>query len=257
MSEKKSPLKDKPLRQAGQSGDESLRSLVFEHLLSYYFVAAILWTMAMYEWVQHWRHAPPAPIPITFFAVGMSIYVWFKIRKIQKTAERYKLGRDGEKVVAELLDRYRVKGYRVYHDIPGDGWNIDHVIISTRGVFAIETKTRSKPVAGEPVVVFNGISVAVDGGPEDEKPIRQSLAQTKQLRTMLKEWTGYDFSIQGVVVYPGWYVQRNSASKSADVWVLNPKALHKWIEKQDEVIPVERVKQAATALAKYIRSSDA
>ena len=256
MSKKKSPITDKPLRQAGQSVREKLEEIVYNKILGYYFIAGFLCVLAVVEWVKSWTAAPPAPWLYTIIAVGVSAYAFFRGSRELKKAKNYKLGRDGEKVVGEYLDRLRANGYRVYHDIPGDGWNIDHVVISTRGVFTIETKTRSKPMTGEPLVTFNGKSVSVDGGPEDERPIRQSLAQSKQLRTMLKEWTGNDFAVRAVVVYPGWYVRHDSGSKGADVWVLNPKALHKWIEHEDEVVPVDRVKQAATALSKYVRGVD-
>ena len=254
MSRKKSPITDRPLRQAGQSAYESLQDIVFEQMFSYYFIVVVLWVLALYEWIQHLRQAPPAPLPITLLAVGATAFALFKGLRLLKRAKRYKLGLSGEKVVGEYLYRLVAKGYRVFHDIPGDGWNIDHVIISTRGVYTIETKTRSKPAIGDALVRFNGKSISVDGGPDDERPIRQSLAQTKQLRTMLKEWTGRDFPVRPVVVYPGWFVEQKVAGIKSDVWVLNPKALHKWIEKQNETVPVDQVKQAATALSKYVRS---
>lgn len=256
MSGKKSPLTDKPLRQAGQSVNEKLQEIVYDTILSYYLVAAFVCLLAAMEWVKHYTGRPPTPWLYTIFAASVTTYAFFRIFRERKKIREYKQGRDGEKVVGEYLDRLRANGFRVYHDIPGDGWNIDHVIISTRGVFAIETKTHSKPDAGEPLAVFNGKSVALAGGYDDEDPIRQSLAQSKQLRTMLKEWTGRDFPVRGVVLYPGWYVQREPGSKSSNTWVLNPKALHKWIEKEEEVVPVDWVKQAATALAKYVRHAD-
>ena len=38
-------------------------------------------------------------------------------------------------------------GYRVYHDFPGDKFNIDHIVVGPPGVFAVETKARSKPTS--------------------------------------------------------------------------------------------------------------
>ena len=60
--------------------------------------------------------------------------------------ESIKLGRDGERVVAEHLQQLVGAGWRVFHDIQGDGFNIDHVVIGAGGISAVETKTRSKPV---------------------------------------------------------------------------------------------------------------
>ena len=257
MSEKKSPITDKLLRQPGQSISDMLLEILFEKILSYYFMAVFFVVLAAVEWVQYWTDASPNPWLFTVFAIGVSAFAYFRIDREFKKAKNHRLGRDGERAVGEFLDRLRANGYRVYHDIPGDGWNIDHVIISTRGVYTIETKTRSKPPIGEAKILFDGNAISVDGGPQDERPIRQSLAQAKQMRTILKEATGRDFPVQPVVVYPGWYVEQKTDNLRPDVWVLNPKALHKWIEHQDESIPFDQVKQAATALAKYVRAYDA
>ena len=47
-------------------------------------------------------------------------------------------------------------GYRVYHDLPAEGFNIDHVAVGRNGVFAMETKGRSKPAKGNVTVVYDG-----------------------------------------------------------------------------------------------------
>ena len=44
-----------------------------------------------------------------------------------------------------MLEDLRAQGYAVFHDIPGDGFNVDHALIGPAGIFAIETKTRAKP----------------------------------------------------------------------------------------------------------------
>ena len=41
---------------------------------------------------------------------------------------------------------YEVITYRLYHDIPFENYNIDHLVISTNGVFVVETKGRSKKI---------------------------------------------------------------------------------------------------------------
>lgn len=37
-----------------------------------------------------------------------------------------------------------VAGVRFFHDVPADGFNLDHVVISPRWIYVIETKTISK-----------------------------------------------------------------------------------------------------------------
>ena len=68
------------------------------------------------------------------------------------------------------------KGYQVFRDLIGDGFNVDHVVIGPAGVFAVETRSRSRPVRGSLKINFDGERVLVVGhqpavlSPEDIKP---------------------------------------------------------------------------------------
>lgn len=64
-------------------------------------------------------------------------------------------------------DRLSSDSIRVFHDLeviePGrKPWNIDHIVLTSAGVFAIETKTRCKPNDTRPrghaahKVIFDG-----------------------------------------------------------------------------------------------------
>jgi hypothetical protein len=60
----------------------------------------------------------------------------------------YRMGLLGEQAIAEELQRLIPSGYKIFHDIPCEKndcqWNIDHVAVGPAGVFAIETKYRTK-----------------------------------------------------------------------------------------------------------------
>ena len=47
--------------------------------------------------------------------------------------------------MGQLLENLRADGARVFHDLVGEGLNIDHVVVSPHGIFVLETKTWSKP----------------------------------------------------------------------------------------------------------------
>ena len=46
----------------------------------------------------------------------------------------------GERLVGETLNQLSGDTTYVFHDIPGERFNVDHIIVSTRGVYVIETK---------------------------------------------------------------------------------------------------------------------
>jgi Nuclease-related domain len=77
-------------------------------------------------------------------AAGCAVMAWRRLKQIRD----YRRGLAGEQAVAEQLQPLFASGYRVFHDIPCENgsakWNIDHVAVGAGGVFAIETKYRTK-----------------------------------------------------------------------------------------------------------------
>lgn len=249
----KSPIRANPLRQPGQSVREQQSDLLFDKLLPIGLILFVLWFVAALEWAWITSGLRPHPLIWTGFAAIITLYgivrSWPLLRRLRDLA----LGYQGERVVGEFLDRLRVLGYRVYHDVPGEGGNIDHVIISGRGIYTIETKTRSKPAKGPCTIRYDGETVSLNGGPADPAPVIQARAQAAQLRRLLREVTGRQLPVRPLVVYPGWFIEHTDEARQSDVWVLSPKGLYKWIEREPESIPPETVRQSARLLAAFIR----
>lgn len=57
----------------------------------------------------------------------------------------------------------------MFHDVVGDGFNVDHILIGPAGVFTVETKTHSKP-KGNSQIVFDGETIRIDGFEPDRDP---------------------------------------------------------------------------------------
>ena len=165
---------------------------------------------------------------------------------------RLKQGRDGEKIVGQYLDNLKACGYRVFHDIVCDGFNIDHVVICDHGLFTIETKTYSKPVSGRPEVHVKGDQVTVNGF-TTEKIVRQAKTEADWLRHLLLETTGDPYPVRPVVLFPEWYV--NSSRANRDIWVLNPKALPTFIANTPKLLSKQQVMQATDSVSRYIRTT--
>lgn len=226
----KSPLKDKPLRNPGQSLDERIRKVVDDYALFYVLMPAALLAFSLIEWFGSYFDAPRTPLVPTIMAVmALPIAVVGYFRK-RSQLERLKLGRDGEMAVGQYLEKLRSGGAQVYHDIPGDNFNIDHVLITGSGVYLIETKTYSKPAKGETVVVFDGESLLINRSIRTSRPVIQAKAGAKWLSELLEQSTGRRFPVRPVLTFPGWFIEPTAEAKKSDVWVLNPKALPSFIE---------------------------
>jgi len=251
----KSPLKDKPLRSPGQSLEEE-RSKVFEDQVETPALFAVFTLLlAAMEWSRYIWDRPPYPIHFTIFAVLSFAFVFWRIFKARRRVRALKLGIEGEKVVGQFLDRLRETGYQVFHDLIGTGFNVDHVLIGPAGVFTVETKTWSKPVKGEARIKFDGSQLRVAGREPDRDPIIQVRAQAAWLRSLLAESTGRSFEVFPVVVFPGWFIE-NTAAGLREIWVLEPKALPKFLENAPQRMSMEEVKLASFHLSRFVRSTE-
>ncbi|HEY9877689.1 MAG TPA: nuclease-related domain-containing protein [Leptolyngbyaceae cyanobacterium] len=251
----KSPLKDKPLRNPRQSLDEELQRLMEED--GYTWVATICFCLIFLanEWWRYFSASPPNPLEVTIVTLPMVGFSIFKLYRLKRRLQRLRLARDGEKAVGQYLTDLRENGYRIFHDIVGDDFNVDHVIISEQGIFTIETKTYSKPISGKAVVTFDGEAIQVNGYTPDRVPVEQAQAQAAWVQGVLRESTGRGFSVRPVVVFPRWFVEMKKTALNSKLWVLNPKALPGSLEHEPVCISAEEVKLAAYHLSRYIRSS--
>lgn len=252
----KSPLKAKPLRNPGESLDIKLKDLLFADVLSYFIFAIFMVAIALMEWVKWFTDSPPNPKVFTAVALIALLIAGWKFERTKARIKSLKLGRDGEKAVGQYLERLREAGAKVFHDIPGGGFNIDHVVIHETGMYVIETKTISKPDRGEAKLVYDGTNVFKNGFAPDRNPIQQVRAAKHWLSELMKESAGRKFPMRAVVVYPGWFIQPTAEAKSSDVWVLNPKALPGFISKSAPQITPEDVHLCAYHLGRYIRTAN-
>jgi Nuclease-related domain len=251
VKEKHSPLKRKPLRNPGESVHQERERLIEDQWVPYVFIAVMTACFAFFEWVRWYTKTPPQPVVfsvVALLAVALCTYKFFTVRKRNRAL---RLGEDGEKAVGQYLEHLRSHGCRVFHDIVGEGFNIDHVVVSLRGIFVIETKTYSK--WGRGVVEFNGERILVNGSAPERNPVRQVRALGAWFRDLLAESTGRRFPIRCAVVFPGWFVE-DRARKPSDVWVINPKGLPSFIEHEPVQLKPEDVALVSSRIIGHMQS---
>jgi hypothetical protein len=220
-----------------------------------YAAIVVLWAISLIEWLSVWRNVPRQPWVFTVAALAGTAWLAFRIAHSRRKVRKLRLGRDGERAVGQFLEGLREGGARIFHDVPAEGFNLDHVVISTHGIYVIETKTISKPSA-DAKVIYDGERVTVAGHSPDRDPVKQAAAEANWLRQLLKQSTGRDFPVRGVVVYSRWWVEQLNPDRPRKVWVLEPKALPKWIETAPAVMSAEDVAMVAYHLSRYVRGEN-
>lgn len=252
---KRPSLKGKFLRRPGQSLQREIDRLLEDKFLPIVVFATMIGFVTIYEWERSVFNFPPHPYWLTALAlptIGYCVYKYFALRK---QLERLRLGRDGERIVGQFLEHLRSQGCLVFHDIIGDEFNIDHVVVSPRGIYAIETKTYRKTARGQAIAQFDGERLLVNGIEHDRDGVQQVKALSRWLRDQLQETTGRRFPIRGVVLLPEWYVEFQTKEKT-DVWVLNPKLLPSFIEREPVVLKPEDIALVSSRITKFMQTDE-
>lgn len=157
-------------------------------------------------------------------AVGCAFHFGRKITRIMPLQRQYRQGIRAEQATAQELAASLAGDNRIIHDVQAGEFNIDHVVITPAGVFAVETKSRLKPPAGNgsPKVRYDG-KVLDFGTWKESKPVEQAERQARWLANYLREATGETFPVTAVLALPGWYVERAAPITANMVQVINPK----------------------------------
>jgi len=162
-------------------------------------------------------------IIVAVLAIVFLGYTLFKLRGFLQERRNIRLGYEGELTVGQTLNRLMLAGYRVYHDFPAEKFNIDHIVVGEKGVFAIETKTRSKHTTTnrrqDATVEYDGRALHFPNG-TDIDMIAQAKRQSKWLSGWLSQAVGEEITVRAVLALPGWFVKRTS---SKGIPIVNPK----------------------------------
>lgn len=245
----RSPLKTKPLRLPGQSLQEEEAQIIEQDLVLLTLVGMGMLYMLIYTWIPFLFPQKTYLSSIAFLTITSLVvlgYVFYKGIRLRKKLLRIRQGRDGELIVAEHLEVLREEGCYIIHDFIGQDFNIDHIVIAPQGVFCIETKTMSKPTDKDLKIDYYGDSIKVAGKEVRGNVLQQVQAQADYLKNYLKEALGEDIFIRPVVAYPGWFI--NLRAKKPHIWVLEPKAIPKFMRNEPTRLDNSKINMIKQAL---------
>ena len=153
---------------------------------------------------------------------------------MNKRAKTLRQGRDGERYVAQIIERDLIpEGYRVIHDLfiekGGRKFNIDHLLIGKNGVFCLETKTWSKPFRGETVATYDGSKILLNGVERCGNAVGQARALAKEAEERIRDLTGISVKVTPFIVCVGWFVRKTIAG-TPEVLVVNEEGLSAFVQ---------------------------
>lgn len=172
-------------------------------------------TLISYSYFQATQPSPAVIWMSAIICIAMIAYLVFNLVRLLSQRKRIRLEFEGELAVAQELNQLMLQGFRVYHDFPADTFNIDHIVVGSTGVFAVETKTRGKGSgsgrsSGEATVTYDGRMLNYADS-SDFETIEQAREQADWLSKWLEGATGEPIAVRAIVTLPGWVVRRTSA----------------------------------------------
>lgn len=156
-------------------------------------------------------------------ALGMLLGQLWKLYPRLRARRRMREGLLAERYVAQQLDRLASNDCRVFHDVPADGFNLDHVVIAPHAVWCVETKSvRKEEGPNGHRVRYDGKRLVYPRG-RSSKSVEQAQRQARWLADYLRKTLQLDIPVRPALALPGWYIQPEGNSANAEVRVFNPK----------------------------------
>lgn len=170
----------------------------------------------------------------TSSALTISFSLWYLVKTTTLVIKRSRNadGYHGERIVGDQLNILILEGYRVFHDLQFDGFNIDHALVGPGGVFTVETvlKRKSKTLK-ENLVRFDGEKLHWPKGRANDLGIQTAFDRSITLRQFLSNALGGSVEVQPLLVLPGWQIE---TEKKGRVTILGPKQVHAHLRIQED-----------------------
>lgn len=256
---RQSPLTRDLLRPPGHSLRAKIASLDLEIdvLVIVLFVAPLL-VYSIHLSQSYFGGQPDGVLRIGgSLLVGILAEVLFALHFLRLLKERraYALGLDGELATAEELNQLMLDGCRVFHDVPIKYGNVDHVVVSHSGVYAVNTKSFGKlPQNGNDaeVVVDHTRNVIRFPGWAYPIPNDELTTEARCLSDFLTSAAGKQIKAEPMIALPGWCVKERIGR--GPVYVINPRNPQKFFIQNRQVLSDQAVQQVAHQLEQLCRN---
>jgi Nuclease-related domain len=193
-----------------------------------------------------------APDPLEWFAgfwAGASAAVYMLLRESPpQFVEKWRRGAEGERATARVLGPLRRDGWNLFHDLDTGRGNRDHVIVSTAGVYLLD----SKNLSGTVTVDGDAIRVHYRDYPRDDYSLNNvgswMRGEAAELKNEIQTVTGERVWVQAIVVIWGKFDEQ--APHGDRVIFIRGDALAAWLRHQ----PHRLSAATAATIAAWLKS---
>lgn len=189
----------------------------------------------------------------TLITLVMAIRCYKRVKKLRSTLDKYRKGLEGERLVGETLNQLSNESTFVFHDIPGERFNVDHIIVSTRGIFVIETKHFNRENCHE--FFYDGSMVYRQLKDGKRYPCPKLLPQidgeARFIQQEIEKRAEIKLPVIKVGILIGSYV--HSTENFKDYWLLNESAFVTAFNQQKEIFDDSVAKLVAMHIREMVK----
>ena len=257
-SDRESPLTRNLIRSPGYSLRKKIETLDQE--IMFLFLVSV--TIPLYFYASHLSQSYLGGAPESVGRIAVSVVVCigilaFVVRRLVPMFNDRKntlLGLEGELATGEELNQLMLDGCCVFHDVPFPYGNIDHVVISQSGVYAVNSKMLRKKRGTE-----GGVEVIVDHErgivhfPDWDYfiPTKEFDTERNWLSGFLTSAVGQPVSAESILALPGWFVKKRVGRGS--VYVINPYKPKRFFVHNRQIHTPDQIQRIAHHLEQLCR----
>lgn len=251
----------------GEGLQEKIRGIEFDIyeacMFPVFFVimTIFLWLFCLdLKWIQF--NAITASV-FTVISIIISIRSYRKVKNLRKSLINYRKGLEGERLVGEVINKLSNENTFVFHDIPGDRFNVDHIIVSTRGVFVIETKHFDRSKCHEFTFDGNMVYRQMKDGTKYLCPklLPQMDGEARFIQNEIEIRTEMKIPVIKVAVLIGCFIhtpaenetKQNMKKYFSKYWIVNEKLLSSMILEENEIYDDSVVKLIASHIKELVK----
>ncbi len=211
---KRSPIVHDSLRAPGEYLQKRIMKLDddINETLTFLIITPLV-VFAMYTAQLQFSTTPPSLLVEIMCFIAVIVVIFSLANKLSRLLQdrlNYQLGLDAERAVGQELNLLMLHGFHVFHDFPEKRNNIDHIVIGPSGVFAVETKGRTKPDKKrgkkDATVIYKQGQLIFPDNIYDVDYAKQAKKQAASLSKWLTSAVGEPVPVRPALALPGWFV---------------------------------------------------
>lgn len=242
-------------RVQGESLQEKIRDYEFK-ITEQFMLPVFFSAMTLFLWFVYLFSLPINLYSVIGFSIITVVFIiraYFKVKQTRWILKRYRKGLEGERLVGETLNQLSNESTFVFHDIPGERFNVDHIIVSTRGIFVIETKHFNRELCHE--FFYDGLMIyrILKNGRKFPCPklLPQIDGEARFIQQEIERRTEIKLPVIKVAILIGAYI--TSSENFKDYWLLNETAFVKVFNQQKEMFDDSVAKLVASHIREMVK----